>query len=160
MNGHGAATSQGIVSRFSDLPDGVPEHILSFLTIKDIARVCFVSKKYSKLHPSSLALSSDESLSSDASTSTCDQRKKLLGTWDKFMFQSRFNKTECFRFSWYDHHHYQDAPQCCTKDLSLLIIRWIYQLLMCNVEELHLDIDLPPSQVPPLAFPSCVFRTL
>ncbi|KAL6209912.1 hypothetical protein ACLB2K_020851 [Fragaria x ananassa] len=66
MNGHAAATSQGIVSRFSDLPDGVPEHILSFLTIKDIARVCCVSKKYSKLHPSSLALSSDESLSSDA----------------------------------------------------------------------------------------------
>ncbi|KAL6218988.1 hypothetical protein ACLB2K_012195 [Fragaria x ananassa] len=72
-------------TRFCDLPDEALEHIFSFLPFKDFARVSCISKSYSKLHPSSLTLSLDESF--DASIFTCDQRKQLLGSLERFLIR-------------------------------------------------------------------------
>ncbi|XP_024163835.1 F-box/LRR-repeat protein At3g59190-like [Rosa chinensis] len=139
-------------TRFCDLPDEVLEHILSFLTIEDLARVGCVSKRYSKLHPSTQSLSLDES--TDASIFTCDQRKRLLGSWERVLIRRGCNKLQCFRFSWCYHDHDEGKPEsCCPKDLNSWMVKFIDNVVRCNVEELHLKINQRITQAAYVEFP-------
>lgn len=111
-------------TRFRDLPDEIVQHILSFLTIEDLARVGCVSNRCSKLHLSTPSLNFDES--SDGSVSTCVQRKELLGSLERFLVRRGCNKLQCFRFSWCDHGHNEDKPQCCPEDLIARVDGQVY----------------------------------
>lgn len=89
-------------SSFSDLPDEVAHHILSFLPIRDVARVGCVSKRFRKLYLSNRSYNFDFEA---ASIATCHQRRRLLKCLDEILVKSsykRYGKIQSFRFQWVD----------------------------------------------------------
>ncbi|XP_004305634.1 PREDICTED: putative F-box/FBD/LRR-repeat protein At5g44950-like [Fragaria vesca subsp. vesca] len=68
------------VDRFSDLPEEVPHHILSFLTITDVTRFGCVSKRCRQLHPSAPSLKFEGF--SEANLSSGDKLLRLINALD------------------------------------------------------------------------------
>lgn len=81
-NGEGGCSGR-TADLFSNLPDQVAHHILSFLAITDLACFGCVSKRCRKLYLSTPKLVFDEF--SDANTSECNQRLKLLSYLDRLI---------------------------------------------------------------------------
>ncbi|PRQ43969.1 putative F-box domain, leucine-rich repeat domain, L domain-containing protein [Rosa chinensis] len=145
----GSGGNESGIDRFSDLPDQVAHHILSFLALPDLSRVCCVSKRCGQLCISAPSLNFDE-FSSD-SMSTCSEQLKLLTYLVRFLFRRGDNKIQSFRVRWEIHSMHVDATSCICDTLSI----WIQNAVGCNVEVLDLKITSCNTKL--VFFPSCVF---
>ncbi|KAL6133697.1 hypothetical protein ACLB2K_065931 [Fragaria x ananassa] len=121
------------VDRFSDLPEEVPHHILSFLNITVVTRFGCVSKRCRQLHLS--APSFEFEGFSEANLSSGDKLLRLINALDRFMIRRENVKMQTFRF----------CSFCRLKESR--VIEWIHKASRCNIEEIHLDfgkiVDLP-----------------
>lgn len=117
--------AETMVDRISNLPDEVAHHILSFLTITDVARFGCVSKRCGQLHLSTPSLKFEAF--SEPNLSIWYKSLGLLNALDSFMIRRGDVKIQTFRF----------------RSLGGLghsrIIDWIHKALRCNVEVLDLE---------------------
>lgn len=141
--------SENMIDRLSNLPDGVAYHILSFLTIEDLARVGCVSKRCKELYISTPSLNFKFY---NQDTSTCNKRLWLLNSLDRFLVHRGDNKIQYFRVSWRSHsvNQSQELPCFCDDENFQMILAWIQNAVRCNVEELVLKIS-SPAEVTPLS---------
>ncbi|KAM5559435.1 F-box/LRR-repeat protein [Rosa sericea] len=149
----GSGGNESGIDRFSDLPDQVAHHILSFLALPDLSRVCCVSKRCGELCISAPSLNFDE-FSSD-SMSTCSGRLKLLTYLERFLFRRGDNKIQSFRVRWESHSMDVDATPCICDNECYRLSTWIQNAVRCNVEVLDLKITLYNTEL--VFSPSCVF---
>lgn len=145
--------SEAMADRFSDLPDQVAQHILSFLSITDLARVCCVSKRCAERCMSTSALNFD-GFSSDWK-STCYKRLQLLTYLERFLFSRGDNKIQSFRVNWERHYVDGNETPCICDSEHYRMITWIKRAVRCNVEMLDLKMTLYDSKE--AAFPFCIF---
>ncbi|KAM5559376.1 F-box/FBD/LRR-repeat protein [Rosa sericea] len=131
-----ATPSCSEVDRFSDLPDGVAHHILSFLTILDVARFGCVSKRCGRLHLSTPTLKFEGF--SRASLCTLDKRSRVLNALDSFMIRRGDDKIHTFRNTFRSCGTFGFRSFC--EDANPRIINWIDNALRCNVEVLDLEL--------------------
>lgn len=139
------------VDRFNDLSDEVVHHILSFLSIRDLACFGSASKRCKELCLSTPSLNFDELCHRDLSTSS--KRLMLLSSLDRFLVRRGDEKLQQFRLVW-------DIEYFLVKEFSyeeekFRVITWIHNAVKCNVEVLDLECGSFRMALTP--FPSCVF---
>ncbi|KAB2630319.1 F-box/LRR-repeat protein [Pyrus ussuriensis x Pyrus communis] len=141
------------VDRFSSLTEGVAHHILSFVTITDLARFSCVSKRCRELSLSTPSLGFDKF--SHTNTGSCDKRLRLLDSLHRFFDLREDNKIDKFRICWSSLSRHSETPCFCDHNEKARMISWIECALRCKVEVLHLEIDI--DDVTPFVLPSSVF---
>ncbi|XP_062004585.1 putative F-box/FBD/LRR-repeat protein At4g03220 [Rosa rugosa] len=151
--GGGCSESKSMIDRLSDLPDQVAHHILSFLTVMDLVRVCCVSKRWRELSLSAPCLNFDEIPS--GCRSTCRNRLQLMTYLERYLFHRGGNKIQSFRVNWERHYMDENETVCICASEHYRLITWINSAVRCNVEVLDLKMTLyDPEEAP---FPSSVF---
>ncbi|KAM1442578.1 hypothetical protein ACFXTO_010548 [Malus domestica] len=141
------------VDRFTSVTEGVAHHILSFITITDLARFSCVSKRCRELCLSTPSLDFDKF--SHTNTGSCDKRLRLLDYLHRFFDLREDNKIEKFRICWSSLSRHSETPCFCDHNEKARMISWIESALRCKVEVLHLEIDI--DDVTPFVLPSSVF---
>ncbi|XP_008243668.2 PREDICTED: F-box/LRR-repeat protein At4g14096-like [Prunus mume] len=138
---------ESLIDRFSNLPEGVAHHILSFLAQIDLARVSCVSKSCRKFYLSF------PSLNFDAMPYANDmwERLKLLNYLDRFLIQRGDNKIQHFRIFWIFL-----GPASSFSNEYFRVISWIHVAARCNVEVLDLELYMCEATTT-LVLPSCLF---
>ncbi|XP_004305661.1 PREDICTED: putative F-box/LRR-repeat protein At3g49150-like [Fragaria vesca subsp. vesca] len=149
----GCGENESGIDRFSDLPDHVAHHILSFLALPDLSRVCCVSKRCGELCIFAPSLNFDE-FPSDA-MSTCGGRLNLLTYLERFLFHGGDNKIQSFRVRWERHYMDEDATPCICDNEHYRLSTWIQNAVWCNVEVLDLKMNLYDTEL--MCLPSCGF---
>ncbi|KAM5559441.1 F-box/LRR-repeat protein [Rosa sericea] len=141
------------LERFSDLPDQVAHHILSFLTIRDLTRFGSTSKKCRELYLSAPSLN----FKVDASSRRfMTQRAKLLNSLERYLLQRGNNPILCFRVSWVFHE--SERARLC--DEQFRFVSWIQNAVRCNVEVIQLVFYQSHNAVLPVRkfpLPSCIW---
>ncbi|KAK9921298.1 hypothetical protein M0R45_029815 [Rubus argutus] len=145
--------SKSMIDRLSDLPDQVAHHILAFLTVTDLVRVCCVSKRCRELSLSAPSLNFDEIPL--GCRSTCRDRLQLMTYLERFLYHRGDNKIQGFRVNWERHYMDENDTVCICASEHYRIITWINNAVRRNVEVLDLKMTLYDSEEAP--FPSSVF---
>ncbi|XP_004303551.1 PREDICTED: putative F-box/FBD/LRR-repeat protein At4g03220 isoform X1 [Fragaria vesca subsp. vesca] len=151
--GGGCSESKSMIDRLSDPPDQVAHHILSFLTVVDLVRLCCVSKRWRELSLSAPCLNFDDIPSS--CRSTCYDRLQLMTYLERFLFHRGDNKVQSFHVNWERHYMDENETVCICSSEHYRLLTWINCAVRCNVEVLDLKMALyDPEEAP---FPSSVF---
>lgn len=145
--------SKSMIDRLSYLPDQVAHHILSFLAVTDLVRVCCVSKRCRELSLSAPSLNFDEIPL--RCRSTCRDRLQLMTYLERFLYHRGDNKIQGFRVNWERHYMDENETVCICASEHYRIITWINNAVRRNVEVLNLKMTLYDSEEAP--FPSSVF---
>lgn len=132
--------------RFSNLPDEVAHHILSFLSFKELARVGIVSKRCREFYLSLPLVYID--------ARTNQKRAELMSFWDRYMFHRGDKKMQRFYIAW-RFSTSDTANKVC--DEHFRIITWIYNAVRCKVEEL--DLNFLVCGMTTFALPSCLYQS-
>lgn len=166
--GEGVDGKRRMIDRFSNLPDHVAHHILSFLTISHLARFGCVSRRCRELYLSAPFLNIDEL--PRLSDAKCSKLQRWLNCMDRFFFLRGNNKIQRLRVCWMSHFvdvsdsdsdghvdgdDEDDDETLCSCDEYFRMMSWIHNAVRCNVEEL--DLDIGPGEAIAPVFPSSVF---
>ncbi|KAM5551217.1 F-box/LRR-repeat protein [Rosa sericea] len=149
--------------RFSNLPDDVTHHILSFLGVRDLASVGAVSKRCREFYLSVPSVNIDAScylpvplVNLDASCylKTSSKLGALMCFWDRYMFQRGVNKIQRFYINWTFF-----TRGIANKDSveQYRINSWIHNAVRCNVEELNLNFTACGGFT--FVLPSCLYQS-
>ncbi|KAK9921297.1 hypothetical protein M0R45_029814 [Rubus argutus] len=151
----GSRKSGGMIDRLGKLPVEVAHHILSFLTITDLALLSCVSRKCREFSLSTPSLDFDDF--SVESTSTCNKQLRLWNSLDRFLFRRGDNKIQYLRVRWSSHFvdDNDETPCYCCDDEYFRTMSWVHNAVRCNVEDLDLKISAF-SEIAP-KFPPSVF---
>lgn len=133
--------------RFSNLPDEVAYHILSFLSFKELARVAIVSKRCREFYLSVPLVNLD--------AKTKQKRAELMSFWDRYMFHRGDKKMQRFYIEW-RFSTSDTANKVC--DEHFRIITWIYNAVRCKGEELDLNFTVCGGMTT-FALPSCLYQS-
>ncbi|XP_061988118.1 uncharacterized protein LOC133706604 [Rosa rugosa] len=146
----GTSSESIIIDRFSDLPDEIAHHILSFHCgiLMNLIRVGAVSKRCRQLY---LSLPSLIIVSGHVSNCT-RSRVRLMNYWDRYLFHRGDNKIECFGVCW----SFDAAVNAEISDEFFRITTWIQNAVRCNVKVLHLEFTQNNLNI--VVLPSCIFH--
>ena len=127
------------IDRFSSLPDHIAHHILSFLSMEDISRLCIVSKTCRELCISIPVLTFDALPYRD----NARKRNQLMNYLDLFLLQRKWMDTTHCYINWtVQNNVFQEDYR---------VISLLHNEVMCKVPLLHVMLKtegifiLPPS---------------
>ncbi|KAM5583292.1 F-box/LRR-repeat protein [Rosa sericea] len=146
----GASSESIMMDRFSDLPDEIGHHIISFLSdsLRNLIQVGAVSKRCRKLYLSVPSIIIDAS-----SVADCTKlRVRLLNSWDRYLFHRGNNKIERLSIYWV----FRTSWEAKISDEYFRVTTWIQNAVRCNVEVLHLDLNQYDLRMT-VVLPSCIF---
>lgn len=144
----GGTCNRLIVDRFSDIPDEVAHHILSFLTFGDNREVGCVSKRCLDLYLSFPSLDFDPSYLQKL---TMWQRLTMFHYFDRFLTNRGDNKIQRFFICW----RYHAVKEASMFNELFRICTWIRYAVRRNVEVFDLQLDT--LQQTPIELPLCIF---
>ncbi|XP_018505980.2 putative F-box protein At3g58860 [Pyrus x bretschneideri] len=144
-------SSEGGIDRFSNLPEEVAHHVLSFLNFKDLTRVGALPKRCRQFHISVPVV--------DFGTNQWTDVKKvdlpgLMSSFDRYLLDRGHNRMQrvCIGLSSYK----SETAKKVSDDYSR-VLKWIHNAVRCNVEELDLYFIYRVTSM--LSLPSFIFHS-
>nr|XP_011466233.1 PREDICTED: putative FBD-associated F-box protein At5g53635 isoform X1 [Fragaria vesca subsp. vesca] len=138
-----ASSRERVIDRFTNLPNDVACHILSFVSFRDSARVGCLSRRCKELYLGVRNLDFDS-----AHANYAWDRFRLLNCLDRFMLQRGEKDINKFRIHWiFDREN---------NDEYFRIMSWISYAVKCNVGSLIIELSMFGEMT--LELPSCIFH--